>query len=680
MIIIVKKIKRVIAALLACVILTTSTVQHTQVEVYAIFGIDDVLVGGFTTLIAVTFALNGYNTEQVNSLHDVVDEYFIKHIVTAYGFIKYCMSNPDKVDVSINGYTLDEFKNYCVSIGEDINKFDTKVINFVFGAAEKMSDSTVSAILEIGKFFDGLNDTNSYSSIGVDAINFVWNMLKSTGIEQIVKSDIFADYVDDYGFIEYKTPSEICASSGLSLSEFSASFENDLFYLCGYDTDKEYYFAIPLHPDYAYVYGQTSKGYYRLVSFENPQSLRSYFLQYGKGEMTYTEIMDSGINKFISNARRWKIGGTSIGKDSHISGTGQPTTELIQFSYWANSTSSATLSANFSDCYIMYPVASLDSDWKQNSIDLFYTHDGIIARNECIEYTEVTDLGASTSALAGLKLGNEDLEIDAALLTQILSRLEEETLTSDDIADMVAGKNQDVIDSISSSSANVKSEIEKSNSFLSKIADIVSGIPGTVVDGISSAVSVTGDMVTSVLEDISRSAMEIKNIVADIPVSVVDGLSLAISLLGGDITGIVTGVFDIVSDIGETTADLFDIIYRAVVAALKTCFVPPDDFFDNWKNTFIGMLQEKLSIDEYLDFISSLKEISSARLNDFKVTLFGTECTVLTFSWYYKNIDTINDLIRGFTYLVLVFFNINQAYKMLRGTSLIKMEMQQERG
>jgi len=307
------------------------------------------------------------------------------------------------------------------------------------------------------------------------------------------------------------------------------------------------------------------------------------------------------------------------------------------------------VAASCNKCFIVCPKNYSDV----KTINFFSVDDnGKLVCNTASKYADITSLGASASALAGIKLGTDDeLELDTLLLQQILSRLNSDSsISSDDIADMVASKNQALLDSItsvSSSTVCIKDEVAKGNGFLASI---------------------------------DATASQIKDIVTDIPGSIVDALSLAIAVVGGDIVGVATGIFDVVTDVAQTTADLFDIIYRAVVAALKACFVLPDEFFEEWRDIFIGMLQNKLSLEGYLNFISDIRDITASKLEDFKVTLFGTECTVLTFSWYYKNIGTINDLIRGFTYIVLVFFNINQAYKMLRGTSLMKIEFHQEGG
>lgn len=637
-----KKVKRVMAALLICMILITSTVQHTQVDVHAVAGIDDVVAAGFMTLVGVALALNGYNTGPMESLHDFVSDK-IDFIVDMKNYLSWRLNQ----NYENNRPVIEEVETYLQNRTEGYRQSFKKAWSWAFGLSG-MSEKTEIDIKSLIDVCSNIKDSSV--KISNNVISVVWNLLKETGIQQTIKSDIFADYVDDYGFISYKSPLEICQSTGMSLDEFSSNFKPGYYYLCGYDVSQKQYFAIPLDPARAYVYGQTSDGNYRLVSYVNPRSLCSYFLEYGKNEITYTEIMDSGINTFVDTVRSWKIGGTSIGGVYGRVVSNGSTTESIAFPYWTSGNNfKYWLSAPFSDCYIMYPVDSTNSF---EGVDLFYTHDGIIVRNQCIKYSEVTDLSASSSALAGIKLGIDDeLELDTLLLQQILSRLNSDSsISSDDIADMVATKNQALLDSItsvSSSTADVKEEVKKGNGFLASI---------------------------------DATASQIKDIVSDIPGSIVDALSLAIAVVGGDIVGVATGIFDVVTDVAQTTADLFDIIYRAVVAALKACFVLPDEFFEEWRDIFIGMLQNKLSLEEYLQFISDIRDITAAQLEDFKVTLFGTECTVLTFSWYYNNIGTINDLIRGFTYIVLVFFNINQAYKMVRGTSLMKIEVHQEGG
>lgn len=638
-----KKLKRVLAALLVCMVLTTSTVQHTQVDVYAIAGIDDVVWIGFSTLVAVAFALNGYNTGPMESLHWALDKVFFDPIEKSYEFIGYCATHPDEVDISINGYSLSDFKEYCSSVGKNVKDFSSKAIDYLFPSGV-MATETAEDIKFLMDFCTKAKDTPV--KISKRMIDFVWNLLKATGIQQIDKSESFGD-LPAATFLPYETFADFWGQTGSSMKfeQFATKFSDDTFYLGAYDSSRDWFFVIPLDQTLAYVFGHAESGY-RLVSYElDTFSVLSQ--NYNSGILSEDDLISSG-NRYLNGFKYWRKGETSY---NSIHGSGG--SSIMQYQdakrIQAYVSGGSSVSADFDKCFIVCPKNYSDV----KTINFFTVDDtGTLVCNTASRYADITSLGASASALAGIKLGIDDeLELDTLLLQQILSRLSSDSsISSDDIADMVASKNQALLDSITSvfsSTADVKEEVKKGNGFLASI---------------------------------DATASQIKDIISDIPGSIVDALSLAVSVVGGDILGVVTGIFDVATDVAQTTADLFDIIYRAVVAALKACFVLPEDFFEEWKDIFIGMLQNKLSLEGYLAFISDIRDITASQLEDFKVTLFGTECTVLTFSWYYKNIGVINDLIRGFTYIILVFFNINQAYKMLRGTSLMKVGVHQEGG
>lgn len=634
-----KKVKRVMAALLVCVILTTSTVEHTQVDVYAVAGIDDVVAAGFMTLVGVALALNGYNTGPMESLHDFISDK-INLVVDMRDYFSWRLEQ----NYENNRPVMEEVKTYLRDRTEGYRQSFKKAWGWAFGSSGTMSEITEESIKDFINVCSDVKDSSV--KISSKTINVVWNILKETGIQQIDKSESFGN-LPASTFLPYETFADFWGQCGSSMKfdQFATKFTDDTFYLGAYDSSRDWFFVIPLDQSLAYVFGHGESGY-RLVSYDlDTFSVLSE--NYNSGILSEDDLISSG-NRYLNGFKYWRKGVTSYNSIYGSNGS-----SIMQYQdakrIQAYVSGGSSVSADFDKCFIVCPKNYSDV----KTINFFTIDDtGTLVCNTASKYADITSLGASASALAGIKLGADDeLELDTLLLQQILSRLNSDSaISSDDIADMVATKNQALLDSItsvSSSTAGIKDEVAKGNGFLASI---------------------------------DATASQIKDIVTDIPGSIVDALSLAIAVVGGDIVGVATGIFDVVTDVAQTTADLFDIIYRAVVAALKACFVLPDEFFEEWRDIFIGMLQNKLSLEGYLNFISDIRDITASKLEDFKVTFFGTECTVLTFSWYYKNIGTINDLIRGFTYIVLVFFNINQAYKMLRGTSLMKIEFHQEGG
>lgn len=197
--------------------------------------------------------------------------------------------------------------------------------------------------------------------------------------------------------------------------------------------------------------------------------------------------------------------------------------------------------------------------------------------------------------------------------------------------------------------------VQEVNSQVASVNDSVIALDTTVSEGLST----------------SNSWLEkIFNYVANIPLSVF-GLFSGIlqDILDGilSIPGILSDILDFIISIPGNIIDLLE-------ALLIKLFVPSEDYFSNWKNQFNNRLNDKLPYNVYVEFLEDLKDISDTRLDDITVNFYGQECTVFTFSWYYKCKDNIDSLIRGFTFIALVFFNINQVYKLIRGTSLYKLD------
>lgn len=634
-------------------LLTSSLYQATQVRAY---GMDfmDVISVGLETMFSVVLAENGYRAENgKSSIAGLVES--CKVWFPDWREILYIVENVGPDDVNFG-------KPWCKITLSDIQKFGSDMVDAFSWAFDASSFLTEDGYNCIKSVVDHLYSSDSELKIFTDGgitisramRECMNNILKSKGLSQTVKSDIFADYVDDYGFISYKSPQEILRSTGMSWEEFASSFEPGYYYLCGYDVTQKRYFAIPLDPANAYVYGQTSGGYYTLVSYTNPQSLCSYFLQYGKGGMSYMEIMDSGLNQFAGSVRSWEIGGTSIGgRGGRIVGTGAPTTELIEFPYWtSNSTFKYRLSANFSDCYIMYPVDSTNSF---KGVDLFYTHDGIIARNECIKYANMADLGASSSILAGVTLGDSELKVGLGTLDIIQNRLElDASASSDDIADIVAKANADVIDSIENTGSSISSAIKGLprtifDAFAGTLSVIVDGI-SDIIDGITGLPSAMYNFFKGILELIHRCLVNIENIAGIIK------------------TAVVTIASDVVEGIKEGLIILF--VPKAVDLSV---------FSDN-----IPVMHTIQSVKGLFDSVTSVSNIVSQDAP--KVTLYlGASdvpffksvgnITVIDFKDFEKPIYNMNISIIGLVRIVTGFFALyvwgrwflNSIPRMLRG-------------
>lgn len=342
---------------------------------------------------------------------------------------------------------------------------------------------------------------------------------------------------------------------------------------------------------------------------------------------------------------------------------------------------------------------------------------GTVESDGTISY-DVVGESSTYPYIDGIAHGNNKVKVsgDVVLNDKILQQIMDNNLTVEDINSQIA----EVSDSVIAIDDSIKNGFESNNNWLSRIWTLLSGFPGLFVSAFSGLFDSLFNYLSKILSGI-----------LDIPVDIVSGLE-AVETAVLDIPGSIAAVASLLPDFPHFSADLFDIlkdifdfldflddiydllnsildmlnifniiseildvvksipgilsdiwetvksIPAKIIELLKdllvSLFVPKDTYFNDWNNKFDNQLKDKLPYDTYNDFFENIKTITGARLHDIKVTIFGTECTVLTFQWYYKYEDTINGFIRGVMFIVLIFYNINMMYKLIRGTSLYKLD------
>ena len=331
---------------------------------------------------------------------------------------------------------------------------------------------------------------------------------------------------------------------------------------------------------------------------------------------------------------------------------------------------------------------------------------GDIAADGTINYSIYGETSES-SYIDGLDTGavsikvNGDVEVSDKILQSVINNTATVSEVNDGIADIndsvkvidttvSTGFNsiKDVLTNIKDGVSGITSSI--ANFFLtlfgwlSQILDAIKAVPADIVIGLKSV----EDAIAGVLpSDFVGTLEDIKNGVLSIPAGVIDSLEgikdVVLAIPADIVTGIgdlkdvvldIPDVTDVLSGIKNGVLDIPGNILGGLKNLLLSLFVPSDTYFTTWNNNFDNLLKDKLPYTVYNDFFNNIKEITRSRLEDVTITFYGKKCTILSFSWYYNNEDTINDWIRGVMFFVLVFYNINQMYKLIRGTSLYKVE------
>lgn len=124
----------------------------------------------------------------------------------------------------------------------------------------------------------------------------------------------------------------------------------------------------------------------------------------------------------------------------------------------------------------------------------------------------------------------------------------------------------------------------------------------------------------------------------------------------------------------STIADWVGSFFKFLGDLLHDLFVPSDDYFESETNKLQSQIESKVGTEDYTNVLNSLTRASRTGLQDIKVDLWGISVTLVPFSMITPYISTIQDWTRGFMFVFIVLWQINNMYKLIRGTSLITLK------
>lgn len=103
---------------------------------------------------------------------------------------------------------------------------------------------------------------------------------------------------------------------------------------------------------------------------------------------------------------------------------------------------------------------------------------------------------------------------------------------------------------------------------------------------------------------------------------------------------------------------------------LKLLFIPDEEFFNERFDILKESLESRLSIESYKSLMQSIQTASAGEMPNIEAEIFGHTYTIVDFSIFAKYKPTFNGWVRGATFFFLLYYNINQIYKLIRGGSL----------
>lgn len=111
---------------------------------------------------------------------------------------------------------------------------------------------------------------------------------------------------------------------------------------------------------------------------------------------------------------------------------------------------------------------------------------------------------------------------------------------------------------------------------------------------------------------------------------------------------------------------------KSLITALKQMFielfVPSEDYFNNWFNRLRQQVAEWLGYSSYSDLLKGLQNIKAIPIQ-LTIVVYGKTVTIVDFSVYSAYHDALATFIRGFVYVLILLFYMNNIYRLIRAHS-----------
>lgn len=103
---------------------------------------------------------------------------------------------------------------------------------------------------------------------------------------------------------------------------------------------------------------------------------------------------------------------------------------------------------------------------------------------------------------------------------------------------------------------------------------------------------------------------------------------------------------------------------------LKSLFIPSDSFWDNTFKDFESIISSKIGTDGYASIMSSLQSATSGQIPNFSINLNGQSMTIIDMGFISNNLGILHTIIRAIVFALLIRYNINNVYKVIRKDNL----------
>lgn len=135
---------------------------------------------------------------------------------------------------------------------------------------------------------------------------------------------------------------------------------------------------------------------------------------------------------------------------------------------------------------------------------------------------------------------------------------------------------------------------------------------------------------------------------------------------------ILDALFKILNAILALPFVLLEMLWDFLWDLIKAVFVPSEDFWDNNLNELKKVIYYD-ELEDMVDDFSSIADGGGGSFKDIVVSLMGVDgLTVIDADSINSILDNIHSWVRGVIFPLLILFNINSLYKLIRGTSLVE--------
>lgn len=138
---------------------------------------------------------------------------------------------------------------------------------------------------------------------------------------------------------------------------------------------------------------------------------------------------------------------------------------------------------------------------------------------------------------------------------------------------------------------------------------------------------------------------------------------------GDDDSGFWNSVISGISEVVQGVKGITSGILNGLKEILISLFVPEEDYFSSKFEQIKTKFMDRVGIDT--SGFDELENVSAEDIN-FEATVLGINVKFIDLSFLEGILSKFHDLVRGFLYPLLIFYNMDQIYFMIRGSHLYK--------